>query len=261
MTDVLFTKNNSGIATITLNRPEIHNAFDDALIQNLLTILKTINTDDSIKLVQLKSNGKNFSAGADLNWMQRMANYSFAENKQDALILSELMYTLKFLTKPTIASVQGAVLGGGVGLVACCDIAIAAETASFCLSEVKLGLIPAVISPYVIDAIGERAARYYFFTAETMTATTACELGLIKQITISDQLDNTVDKISATILRNSPRAVMAAKELINRVTTSSFDQNLLEKNADAIAKIRVSEEGQEGLTAFLEKRKPKWLVE
>lgn len=251
--NLLFSVNEKGVASITLNRPEIHNAFDDALIQELLKTLKNIEQDSSIKIVLLKAEGKNFSAGADLNWMRRMAAYSYDENVKDALALSDLMHTLKFLNKPTIARVQGAAFGGGVGLIACCDIVIASTQASFCLSEVKIGLIPAVISPYVLSAIGERAARRYFLTAETFTAREAQHFGLVSEITEIDQLDIKIQQITDHILQNSPQAVIKAKELINRVTTTPYNKEQLQKNAEAIAAIRVSEEGQAGLNKFLNK--------
>jgi methylglutaconyl-CoA hydratase len=256
--NVLFNVDQYNIATITLNRAELHNAFDDVLIQELLKILQTIHNDPKIRVVVLAAAGKSFSAGADLNWMRRMAAYSYEENIRDALALSNLMHALKFLNKPTIARVQGAAFGGGVGLVACCDMAIVSNKASFCLSEVKIGLIPAVISPYVISAMGERAARRYFLTAEAISAADALRLGLATEVVAEAELDSAVQKIINCLLLNSPQAVCAAKELINRVSADPYQQDHQQKNAEAIAAIRVSKEGQEGLSAFLEKRKPAW---
>jgi len=256
--EILLSVDERGVATITLNRPDIHNAFDDSLIQNMLGILHEINNQSKIKVVLLTANGKSFSSGANINWMRRMASYSYEENRKDATALSELMQTLKFLQKPTIARVQGPALGGGVGLVACCDIVIASTQASFCLSEVKIGLIPAVISPFVISVIGERAARRYFLTAEQMDANEAHRLGLANEVVEPDQLDAAVQKILEQLLHNSPQAILAAKELINRVSTSLYSDEMLKQNVEAIAAIRVSTEGQEGLAAFLEKRKPVW---
>lgn len=256
---VLLTINNQGIATITLNRPEIHNAFDDVLILELLQILQQINSNPDIKVVLLAATGKSFSAGADLNWMRQMAAYSYEENIKDALVLSDLMQTLKFLNKPTIACIQGAAFGGGVGLVACCDIAIASTQTNFCLSEVKIGLIPAIISPYVISAIGERAARQYFLTAAQFNAYEAHRLGLVGKVVAPDDLNSAVQQTVTQLLHNSPQALIAVKELINRVSTNPYDKAHLQKNAAAIATLRVSKEGQEGLAAFLEKRKANWI--
>jgi methylglutaconyl-CoA hydratase len=258
--NVLFSVNNNGVATITLARPEIHNAFDDSLINNMLHILQKIENDKKIKVVLLKAEGKSFSAGADLNWMRRMASYTYEENIKDATVLYELMKTLKYLKCPTIARVQGAVFGGGVGLVCCCDIAVMSKQATFCLSEVKIGLIPAVISPFVISAIGERAARQYFLTAEQIDANEALRLGLVSQAVETEQLDHTIEKIIAHLLHNSPQAVFAAKALINEVCINPYSQKHVEKNIEAIATIRASTEGKEGLTAFLEKRKPSWIL-
>lgn len=255
---VLQTINDQGIATITLNRPQVHNAFDDVLIQELLQNLKQLDSNSQIKIVILKAAGKSFSAGADLNWMRRMAAYSYEENVKDALALADLMQTLKFLNKPTLACVQGAAFGGGVGLISCCDIAIASTEASFCLSEVKIGLIPAVISPYVVSAIGERAARQYFLTAEQFNADEAHRLGLVGQVVPPEQLEVAVAKTITQILRNGPQAIIAAKKLINRVSMNPYDPAHMQKNAEAIATLRVSTEGQEGLSAFLDKRKPNW---
>lgn len=246
------------IISITLNRPDIHNAFDDKLIQEFIIALDNIQNDKNIRAVIIAANGKNFCAGADLNWMQRIAKYSYEENLADAQQLATLMHKLNTLNKPTIALVQGGAFGGGVGLVACCDIALAAENASFCLSEVKIGLIPSVISPYVIAAIGEKAARRYFLTAEKFNAETAQQLGLIHAVVPEQKLAETGDKIIQQLLQNSPAAISAAKELIRDVASKNCDANLIAETAKRIAKIRVSQEGQEGLSAFLEKRNPSW---
>lgn len=258
MTNNLLTTSNNHIASITLNRPEIHNAFDDALIKELTETLEQIHQDDDIRIVLLQANGKSFSAGADVNWMQRMADYDEKQNYQDSLALAKLMQILYSLKQPTIAVVQGAAFGGGVGLVACCDIAIASDAASFCLSEVKIGLIPAVISPYVIAAIGERHARRYFLSAERFDAKQALAMGLVSEIVSSDDLTATATALAETILKNSPQAVSQAKQLIAQVANSSIDKQLIDYTAKEIAKIRVSPEGQEGLQAFLAKRKPNW---
>lgn len=253
---IKFNIDQRGIATITLDRIEVHNAFDDTLIRELQNLLERINKDNSIRVVILAAIGKSFSAGADLNWMQRMVNYTYEENLQDAAMLSQLMQTLKFLEKPTIARVQGAAYGGGVGLVACCDIAVASTDAIFCLSEVKIGLAPVVISPYVIQAIGERAAHRYFLTAEPITAEKAHQLGLIAELAAPEALNQVVEGIVTALLQNSPEAIIVAKEVINRGVT--LDPHMIEQNLKTIANLRISAEGQEGMTAFLRKRKPKW---
>ncbi len=256
---MFFAVNERGIAVITLNRPEVHHALDDGLIQQLLDCLHKLNQDDHIRLVILKSEGKHFSTGADLNWMRRMVSYTYDENKKDAKALSDLMYTLKFLKHPTLARVQGAAYGGSVGLIACCDIAIASRQALFCFSEVKVGLIPAVISPFVISAIGERAARRYFLTAEPITAEEALHLNLVTSVVAEEELDVLIDKITQELLVNGPRAVRESKALINRMSSAYYCDEYKEKNIETISSIRISDEGQEGLAAFLEKRKPKWI--
>lgn len=248
-----------GVTTLTLNRPEVHNAFDDTLIEKLTKELEAIGRNPNIRVLLLAARGKSFSAGADLNWMQRMANYSFEKNHNDALSLAHLLQTLNALNKPTIALVQGAALGGGVGLVACCDIAIAADSAVFCLSEVKLGLTPAVISPYVIAAMGARAARRYFLTAERFTALEAHRLGLIHCLANTQDLRSAAQDIIDNLLHNAPMAIAETKKLIADVQHHSIDEKLIFDTAKRIAKIRVSAEGQEGLAAFLEKRPPRWI--
>ncbi len=248
-----------GRATLTLNRPEMHNAFDDTLISALTSELKRLERDKSVRVVLLAARGKSFSSGADLNWMRRMADYSFEENLTDAIELADLMKTLANLSKPTIALVQGAAIGGGVGLVACCDIAIASENVSFCLSEVKLGLIPAVISPYVAAAIGPRATRRYFLTAERFDAAEAHRLGLVHEVVRPDELNARVERLSHQLLQNGPQAMASVKALVAEVALSSLDDDLIADTAERIAEIRASDEGREGLSAFLEKREPNWI--
>jgi methylglutaconyl-CoA hydratase len=210
------------------------------------------------RLLVLRANGKSFSAGADLNWMQRVAQYSQAENKADAENLAELMSSLYYFPHPTLAIVQGAAFGGGVGLVSCCDIAIASDKASFCLSEVKLGLVPAVISPYVIAAIGTRQAQRYFLSAERFDAQTAYHLGLVQQLCTPETLDNQATALIDNLLSNAPVALSACKQLIHRVD-ASINPELRDYTTSLIAQLRVSPEGQEGLAAFLEKRPAGWL--
>jgi methylglutaconyl-CoA hydratase len=248
-----------GIATLTMNRPKLHNAFDDLLIEELTAALLRLSSDNRCRVVLLTGSGKSFSAGADLNWMRRMADYTREENLRDALGLATLMQTLNSLAKPTIALVQGATYGGGVGLVACCDMAIATERATFCLSEVKLGLMPAVISPYVIGAIGSRACRRYFLTAEAFDAAEAGRLGLVHEVVADDAaLRSRGQELATLLLKNGPRAMAAAKELIAGVAGRVVDAGLISDTAGRIAERRASTEGREGLTAFLEKRTPEW---
>ncbi|MCH8000083.1 MAG: enoyl-CoA hydratase/isomerase family protein [Proteobacteria bacterium] len=247
-----------GVAWVTLTRPEVHNAFDDTLIAELRAVLGGFASDERVRAVVLGAQGRSFSAGADLNWMQRMAGYSERENLDDARALVDLMRTLYELPKPTLALVQGPTYGGGVGLVACCDIAIAAETANFCFSEVRLGLIPAAIGPYVIAAIGERAARRYFLTAETFSAREALRIGLVHDVVPDEALRDIGRRVIKALLRGGPNAQVAAKDLILTISGRPLD-DLAEETAKRIARLRVSEEGREGIAAFLEKRKPGWL--
>lgn len=248
-----------GVASLVLNRPEVHNAFDDLMIAELIAQLDTLAADNQVKVLVLKSNGKNFSAGADLNWMRSMAKKDYQQNLEDAAGLASLMHKLDTFPKPTLVLVQGAAFGGAVGLVACCDIALAEENASFCLSEVKIGLIPAVISPYVMRALGERQSRRYFLTAERFNATTAATLGLVHQVVSNDTLENQAEPLVHALLQNSPAAVSAAKNLLQQIYNKNINNEVIAHTTQAIAEIRVSAEGQEGLSAFLEKRKPNWL--
>jgi methylglutaconyl-CoA hydratase len=261
MTDtVLLTKDSRGVATLTLNRAEKHNAFDDAIIAELTDKLVELDNDKKVRVVVLTGAGKSFSAGADLNWMRASAQFDEAHNIEDALKLAELMSTLDSLRIPTIARVNGAAFGGGVGLVACCDIAVASTSAKFSLSEVRLGLVPSVISPYVIAAIGAHNARRYFLTADIITADKAREIGLVHEVAGPDKLDEAVEKEIDLLLKGGPKALTAAKNLIaSQVALStSAQRNLRNKTANIIAQLRVSKEGQEGLSAFLEKRPPNW---
>lgn len=250
---------NSAIGELILNKPEVHNAFDDDIIAALITGIESLQAEPSVRVIWLKSEGKNFSAGADLNWMKSMAELNYEQNLADAEQLAGLMHALYSCAKPTLVTVQGAAFGGALGLIACCDIAIAEPQASFCLSEVKIGLIPAVISPYVIKAIGERAAQRYFLTAERFSAESALQLGLIHEISSSEDLTTRSAEIIKTLCNNSPQAVTKAKQLIRQVAGRPIDKPVIDKTTDAIAAIRVSGEGQEGLASFLEKRQPNWI--
>mgnify|MGYP000851608223 CR=1 FL=1 len=257
---VLLNTDSRGIATLTLNRPEVHNAFDDSVINSLIQHLEAVADDPAVRVLVLRSEGKNFSAGADLNWMRRMASNSHQENLVDARGLGRLMQCLNDLPKPTIALVQGAAYGGAVGLAACCDLVVATQTSQFCLSEVRIGLVPAVISPYVVRAIGERQSRRYFLTAEAFSATQAKEWGLVHEmVETADQFDAIKETLINKLLNNSPMAIKAAKELIFSVSSKPITADVIEATASCIADIRVSTEGQEGLSAFLEKRKPSWI--
>lgn len=256
---ILLDINLHGVATVTLNNPAKHNAFDDAVISELTKTFKQVANNPQVRVMVLASTGKSFSAGADLGWMKRMASYSFEENLIDANALANMLKTLNFMPMPTIAKIQGAAFGGAVGLVSCCDIAIATDKASFCLSEVKLGLIPATISPYVIDAMGAKACRRYFQTAERFFASKAQQMGLIDEICPVDELDSCTDKMITTLLNNSPAAVKQAKQLVFDVTNKPIDDILLNDTSERIAAIRVSSEGQEGLRSFFEKRPANWV--
>ena len=260
MNDTLITEvSAAGIGKIVLNKPERHNAFDDRLIAELTETLESLKNDARIRVIVLAASGKSFSAGADLEWMKRSANYSHRENRQDAKKLADLMRELKNSTRPTIARVQGAAFGGGVGLVACCDIAIAIQSAIFCLSEVRLGLVPAVISPYVAAAIGVRVTQKLTLTAERFSAAEALRLGLLHQVVESeDQLDAAVQVACDNLIKGAPLAQAAAKQFIGSLHNRELDANLVDESADLIARIRVSDEGREGVDAFLHKRSPGW---
>jgi methylglutaconyl-CoA hydratase len=248
------------LGIITLNNPEKHNAFDDTLIADLTAALNAMEKNAAVRVVILSAAGKSFSAGADLNWMRRIAGYSAEENFRDAMGLGTLMHTLHGLTKPTIARVQGAAYGGGVGLIACCDIAVGTHDAAFSLSEVKLGLIPAVISPYVVAAMGERAAHRYFLTAEKFDASEAYRIGLLHELAVNDDaMDEIIDDICTALLAAGPHALREAKSLIAAVANKSINEALVTETAQRIARVRASEEGREGLAAFLEKRKAAWI--
>jgi methylglutaconyl-CoA hydratase len=255
---VLLNIHDSGVATVTLNNAEKHNAFDDIIIKELTDIFNDIAMRDDITVMVLAANGKSFSAGADLNWMKRMASYSYEDNLEDANKLAQMLKALNFLPQTTIAKIQGAAFGGAVGLASCCDIVIASSKASFCLSEVKLGLIPATISPYVVDAIGLKASRRYFQSAERFFADKAMQLGLVDEVVEIDQLTIAVEEMIGTLLKNSPRAMRQAKKLAFDVAYQDINEQLLSDTSERIASIRVSDEGQEGLNSFFEKRKPFW---
>jgi methylglutaconyl-CoA hydratase len=244
------------VARLILNRPERHNAFDEALIEELTQAIDEAENDPSVRVLVLAANGKSFSAGADLDWMRRMAAYSEEENLADANRLALLLQRLNFIPKPTVAAVQGAALGGGVGLVAACDIAVGAVQAVFGLTEVRIGLIPATIGPYVVQAIGERAARRYFLTGERFGAATARELGLLHEV--AEDLEAAVARHVEALLLGGPEALAATKKLIRRVGRGSINAAMIEDTAARIARARAGGEAREGIAAFFEKRKPNW---
>jgi methylglutaconyl-CoA hydratase len=260
MTDSILNERRGVVACLTLNRPQIHNAFDDALIAALTDALAQADADPAVRAVVLSGNGSCFSAGADLNWMRGMASASEQENREDSLRLARLMRNLQFLSKPTIARVNGAAYGGGVGLVACCDIAIGVDTAKFALSEVKLGLVPAVISPYVIAAIGLREARRLFITGEVFEADVAARIGLLHTVVSAPELDEAIERQLYLLAKAGPLAQREAKQLALRMGGVDVTQaeRIDQANAELIARLRVSEEGQHGLGAFLDKRAPAW---
>lgn len=261
MTAAIRLERQAGLARLALARPRVHNAFDDALITELTAALEQLGADPGVRAVVLTGEGGTFSAGADLGWMQRMATADEQENLDDALRLARLMRTLNFLPKPTIARVNGSAYGGGVGLVACCDLAIGVEGAKFSLSEVKLGLVPAVISPYVVAAIGARAARRYFAGAEVFDATEAARIGLLHEVVPAEGLDAAVERALHFWSKGAPIAQREAKQLALRMAGLNPDstERIDAENAALIARLRVSPEGREGLAAFLGKRPPGWI--
>jgi methylglutaconyl-CoA hydratase len=246
------------VARLTLDRPEVRNAFDDALIAALTKAFQNLGKDKNVRVVVLAGSGPAFCAGADLNWMKRMAGYGFDENLADAQALADMLATLERMPKPTIARVHGPVFAGGTGLVAACDIAVGTPEAKFCFSEAKLGLSPATISPYVIRAIGERLARRYFLTAEVFGAEEAYRIGMLSALVAPHELDSTVDDVVKNLLAGGPEAHAKIKDLVRSVGGRPLDAALGAETAKRIAEIRVSPEGKEGIASFLEKRKARW---
>ncbi len=255
MEPLLVQTDSSGVCKLTLNRPERHNAFDDHLIDALQAKLRELHKDNATRVVVLTGAGKSFCSGADLDWMRSMVKYDEQTNRQDAQRLAELMQDLNRLAKPTIACVNGPAYGGAVGLISCCDIVVASERAEFALTEVRLGLVPAVISPYVIAAIGQRQARRLFLTAERIKADEAQRIGLVHEVVKDDALTQVVEAQIALLLKAGPRALVESKRLIAKLSATQTEAD----TAGLIARLRVSAEGQEGMAAFLEKRKPNWI--
>jgi methylglutaconyl-CoA hydratase len=258
----ILTEIDLGVGIITLNRPERHNAFDAELIGELSEAIESMAAEPAVRVLVISSTGRSFCAGADLNWMRAAAGYSSEENLRDARALAEMLRRLAQCPKPTIARVQGPAYGGGVGLVACCDVAIATIDAQFSLTEVKLGLIPAVISPHVIAAIGERHARRYMLTAERFSAAEAYRLGLLHEMVADEAaLDEAVGEIVEALRNNAPGAMTECKDLIAAVAWRPLSPAVVEDTAQRITRLRASDEGREGMTAFLEKRKPGWIAQ
>lgn len=258
--ETLAFSQHGAVATLTLNRPDVRNAFNETVIAELTGAFRALADEPGVRAIVLSGNGPAFCAGADLNWMKKMAGYSDDENRADALRLAEMLRAIYTCPKPVIARVHGDTYAGGVGLVAACDIVVAVDTANFCLSEAKLGLIPATISPYVIRALGEQASRRYFITAERFSAAEAHRLGLVHELVNTDTLDTKVNDITAALVANSPNAVRESKRLVREVSGAAVNDALLADTADRIAAIRASNEGREGVQSFLGKRKPNWLL-
>ncbi len=256
--EIQLERGEQGIATLWLNRAEKNNAFNAAMISELINAFEAIKNDQSIRIVVLRGRGKHFSAGADLGWMKASAQLDYAANLADSHELGELMHKLYHLPQPTLAVVQGAAFGGAVGLIACCDMAIGAHDAVICLSEVRIGLAPAVISPFVVKALGQRAARRYALTAERFSGETAAKLGLLAESYPADTLDTATEEWLANLRLNSPQAMAASKALLIEVAEGKIDAQTRAKTEQTIAALRVSPEGQEGLNAFFEKRSPSW---
>lgn len=248
----------NGILRITMNRPEVHNAFDDHQIARFIAALDDASGNPAVRVVIIASNGKNFSAGGDINYMRRMGGNSYEENLADGGQLARLMKTLNGIPKPTIARVQGAAMGGGVGLVSCCDFAIGTPTTRLTLSEVKLGMIPATISPYVVMTIGEKAARRLFMSGQAVLGQQALALGFLSEVTAEDELDTAVEALAEALLKNAPNALGLAKQLAIQVAAGDISDQMISDTVKVIADVRDSDEGREGLSAFLEKRPPSW---
>jgi methylglutaconyl-CoA hydratase len=259
MSNIIQSTDN-GVHTITLDRSEMRNAFNEEVIAELKQAFMAVAQNPKIRCVVLTAKGPAFCAGADLNWMRRMADYTHAQNMADAAELAAMLNAIYTCPQPTIARVQGDVYAGGLGLVAACDIAVAVESATFCVSEVKLGLIPATISPYLIRAMGARAAHRYFLTAERFSATQARQTGLIHEVTSAEKLDELIAQLTKDLVNAGPQALRVCKKLVHEVAEREIEPNLIANTVAGIADIRVTEEGREGIQSFLQKRKPNWLL-
>ena len=248
----------SGVARVTMNRPDIRNAFNEVMISELRQAFAAINADESVRVVVLTGEGKSFCAGADLHWMRKVVSYTYEQNYEDSLNLASLMREVYDCPRPVVGRINGAAIGGGTGLVAVCDIPVAADTAVFSFSEVKIGLVPACISPYVLKRVGERYGREYFLTGERLTADKALRCGLVNRVVASDDLDTAVDEVVGNLLTSGPDALATCKRMVRMVGDMDLDA-AGPATAEMIAKLRMSEEGQEGMAAFLERRKPAWV--
>jgi len=255
---MLKVESEGGVARLMLDRPEIRNAFDDALIAAVTKALRELDADNTVRVVVLGGTGPAFCAGGDLNWMKRMAGYTYEQNLADAKGLAGMLQTLDRMKKPTIARVHGPAYAGGIGLVAACDIAVGVPEAKFCLSEAKIGLSPATISPYVVRAMGERMARRYFLSAEVFDGNEAHRIGLLSHVSPSEKLDGEIDKILENLLAGGPQSMAKIKDLIRCVASGTVDDAMIADTAKRIAEIRATPEGKEGVASFLEKRKPAW---
>ena len=260
MQTIQSTKSDKGVLTLSMNRPEVFNAFDSNMIRELTEALQAADQDDAVSILVITGLGSCFSAGADMNWMRSLADASQEENERDAMQLATLMRTLNYLSKPTIARINGAAFGGGLGLIAACDISIAVDGALFGLPEARLGLAPAVISPYVFRRIGECYARRYFLTGESFDSHRAQTIGLIQQCVAADKLDEAVESVINNLLKGGPLAILTCKQLVFAVAghDEATQKSMDEFTSKVIAGMRIMDEGQEGLAAFLEKRKPDW---
>ena len=256
---VLTYEKDGRIGRVTFNRPEIHNAFNATVITEMSQVFSEMEKDDDIRVVLLTGAGKSFCAGADLNWMREVINQSFEQNLAESNALADLFYQIYTFKRPVVGKINGAAIGGGTGFVAVCDIAVAAESAKFSFSEVKIGVVPACIGPYVIKKMGEGKARELFITGERMKAQRAFEVGLVNKVVADDALDSAVDELITSILTSGPEAVAMAKKLVSEVPNMGPEQ-FKPFTAEMIAKLRISDEGQEGMDAFLNKRKPKWVA-
>jgi methylglutaconyl-CoA hydratase len=246
------------VARVWLNRPDVRNAFNDEVIAALTATFIELSADESLRVVVLGAHGKAFCAGADLNWMKAMAGYSWDENRADAQKLADMLWTLDQCPVPVVGRIQGDCYAGGMGLAAICDVLVAVEDAIFCLSEARLGLLPATISPYVVRALGVQASRRYMVTAERFSAVRAHALGMVHELATSDTLDATVDELVRTLVANGPKAARECKRLVRDVNGASLTAQLRGETARRIADIRASDEGREGLQSFLQKRPPAW---
>ena len=247
------------VARVSFCRPEIHNAFNDSLIYEMTDLFSSLKQDGDLRVIVLTGEGKSFCAGADLNWMRRVKDYSFEKNLEESMALAKLFWLIYSMPLPVIGRINGAAIGGGTGFVAVCDIAVAAESAKFSFSEVKIGVVPACIGPYVIRKIGEGKAREFFISGERLTAAEAYRIGLVNRYYPDDKLDEEIEALIKTILSSGPNAIKMAKELISNVPLMTPDQ-FRPYTAEMIARLRKSDEGQEGMDAFLNKRKPNWVI-